>query len=176
MPVLTTPNGTSIFESRAIAKYLARQYNFTRFLPTFSDPASAAVFDQAEQAEMFYFSIPMDRIGFEQYFKVAIGGEPDEAIVAEAKKSIEQHLDICELALGQPGHEYMAGSEYSLIDIYYVPNFARLKPCGLLGLLDNRPNVKAWWDRCAARPAVAKVIEGTLTPEEIRGIIESLAN
>jgi glutathione S-transferase len=173
MPVLTTANGTSIFESRAIVKYLARNYG-PSLLPDLSDPLAAAAFEQAELAEILYFSVHMDRIGFERYFKKLIGSETDEAAVADAKTSIEKHLDICEIELGKPGHEYMAGQTFSLIDIYYLPNFARFKPCHVLDLLDNRPNVKAWWDRCSARPAVAKVIEGTLMVDELRAVIEKL--
>jgi glutathione S-transferase len=173
MPVLTTADGTSIFESRAIVKYLARNYGFS-LLPDLSDPLAAAAFDQAEMAEMLYFSVHMDRIGFERYFKKVIGSEPDEAAVAAAKTAVEQHLDLCEIELGKPGHEYMAGSTFGLIDIYYVPNFARLKPLDVLDLLDNRPNVKAWWDRCSGRPAVAKVIEGTLMVDELQAVIEKL--
>jgi glutathione S-transferase len=51
------------------------------------------------------------------------------------------------------GQEWLVGA-YSLADICYAPFVTTLDLVDLGGLLDERPAVRAWVDRLAARPAV----------------------
>ncbi len=56
------------------------------------------------------------------------------------------------------GHDYMAGNEFCIADIAYLP-WIRL--CGVLPFGGQLPlaanaNLQAWWDRVSARPAVQK--------------------
>jgi glutathione S-transferase len=168
-----TAEGSAIYESRAIAKYLASRYGFTHLLPPATDLEATARFDQAQCVEMCYFSDHAGRVSFEKFVKPLFGGTTDEQAVAEAVKKLEYHFDICDGQLGKPGQEYMAGPTFSLVDIYYIPLVARLLDCGYGDIIMSRENVKNWWSRCTARPAIAKFLEERLKPDDIKKRLEA---
>lgn len=76
----------------------------------------------------------------------------DEAAVSEAVKSLGGFFDVQEHLLKKGG--YMAGEQFSLVDIYYIPAIMRLFTLGYEDLVRDRPAVGSWWDRCMGRPAV----------------------
>ena len=83
---------------------------------------------------------------------------PDEGIVSEAVRSLEEFFEVAERLLHQ--NDYMAGNDFSLIDIYYIPVVQRLFDCGHGDLITTRAAVSAWWDRCTNRPAVRNLLDG----------------
>jgi glutathione S-transferase len=84
------------------------------------------------------------------------GAPPDNAVVSDALRSLETFFDIADRLLKDK--DYMAGNEYTLVDIYYIPLIQRLVACGFGDLITSRKAVNAWWDRCADRPAVQKIV------------------
>jgi len=56
------------------------------------------------------------------------------------------------------GHDYMAGSEFSIADIAMLPwiRLCTVLPFGGDLPLAANANLKAWWDRASSRPAVQK--------------------
>lgn len=114
IPSITTPSGFTLYESRPICKYLATKYSFP-LVPPASDVEAVALFDQAQSVESFYFAEPAGRIGFEKFVKPFRGLTPDENVIADALKSLENFFDVAEGLLKQ--REYMAGNEFSLVDI-----------------------------------------------------------
>ena len=169
VPTLVTSSGAPIYESRAIAKYLARAYpsHFSSLVPDPSDPVAVARFEQAEQLEIAYFSEPMGRIALELFYKQFIPmGPPDMEAVEREKKVVLRHLDVCEGLLGDAdAGGFMGGKEFGLVDIFYAPFFARLFDCGMAGEVESRPNVKAWWERVKSRPAVKRYLDESPTVE-----------
>lgn len=115
-----------------------------------------ALFDQAQSAEMLYFSEPAGRIGFEKFAKKFMGLPADEAIVSEALRSVETYFDVAERLLQDK--DYMAGNDFTLTDIYYIPLIQRLFVCGYGDVILSRKAVSAWWDRCLNRPAIQKLL------------------
>jgi glutathione S-transferase len=155
VPVITFPDGFSLHESRAICKYLARKYSFP-LLPPASDVEAAALFDQAESVEMLYFTEPAGKIGFEKFVKKFMGLPPNDAVVSDALRSVEVFFDVAERLLQQK--DYMAGNDFTLTDIYYIPLIRRLFVCGYGDVILSRKAVSAWWDRCMDRPAIQKML------------------
>lgn len=51
----------------------------------------------------------------------------------------------------------MGGDEFSLVDIFYLPYTAKLYEVGLGSLIDDQPNVKAWWERVSTRDSWKQV-------------------
>jgi glutathione S-transferase len=151
IPVLTCANGFTLYESRAICKYLATKYSFP-LLPLNSDVEAAALFDQAQCAETLYFAEPAGKIAFEKFAKKFMGLPPNEAVVSDALRSVETFLDVAEGLLHHK--DYMAGNDFTLVDIYYIPLIQRLFACGYGDIIINREAVSAWWDRCINRPAI----------------------
>lgn len=152
---MTLPDGFTLYESRAICKYLARKYSFP-LLPPDSDIEAAALFDQAQCAEISYFAEPAGRIAFEIFAKKFIGLPPNEAVVSDALRSVEMFFDVAERLLHE--REYMAGNDFTLVDIYYIPLIQRLFACGYGDVVVSRKAVSAWWERCVNRPAIQRML------------------
>ncbi|KAF1846346.1 glutathione S-transferase [Cucurbitaria berberidis CBS 394.84] len=155
IPVMTSAEGFTLYESRAICKYLATKYAFP-LLPPDSDVEAASLFDQAQCAEMLYFAEPAGRIAFEKFAKRFMGLPPDETLVTDAMRSVESFFDVAECLLQHK--DYMAGSSFTLVDIYYIPLIQRLFACGYGDIIVSRGAVSAWWDRCVNRPAIQKIL------------------
>ncbi|UKZ74696.1 hypothetical protein TrVFT333_002366 [Trichoderma virens FT-333] len=155
IPVIVFPNGFTLYESRAICKYLATKYSFP-LLPPDSDIEAAALFDQEQSAEILYFAEPAGRIAFEKFAKKFMGLPANEAVIADALRSIEMFFDIAERLLQHK--DYMAGNDFTLIDIYYIPLIQRLFACGYGDIIVSREAVNAWWNRCMSRPAIQRML------------------
>lgn len=155
-PVIAFPEkGFTLYESRAICKYLARKYSFP-LLPPGSDVEATALFEQAESEEIFYFSEPAGKIVFEKVAKPFFELTPNEAVVSGALPSVEMFFDVAERLLQH--RDYMTGKDFTLADIFYIPAVEKLFACGYGDIILNRKAVNAWWDRCANRPAVQKML------------------
>ncbi|CAJ0548515.1 Ff.00g021280.m01.CDS01 [Fusarium sp. VM40] len=155
VPAITFPDGFTLYESRAICKYLAKKYSFP-LLPSKSDVEASALLEQAQSEEIQYFAEPAGRIAFEKFAKKFIGLPPNEAVVADALKSVEAYFDVAERLLGSKN--YMAGNEFTLVDIYYIPLVQRLFICGYGDVITSRKAVGAWWNRVISRPAIQKIM------------------
>lgn len=155
VPAITTAEGFTVYESRAICKYLATKYSFP-LLPPASDIEATALFDQAQCAEMLYFADPAGRISFEKFAKRFMGLPPDEGVVSAAVRSVENFFDVAEGLLEDK--DYMAGNDFTLVDIYYIPLVRRLFACGYGDINGSRKAVSAWWDRCVNRPAIQRIL------------------
>lgn len=114
-----------------------------------------ALFDQAESVEISYFLEPAGKIAFEKFVKKRMGLPADEKIVSDALRSVEMYLEIAERSLLQK--KFVAGDEFTLVDIYYIPLIRRLFACGYEDLILRHGAVNAWWNRCMSRPAIKKL-------------------
>ncbi|EZF77065.1 hypothetical protein H105_01701 [Trichophyton soudanense CBS 452.61] len=153
VPTLVTSDGVTMYESRAIARFLCTKLN----LPLLPNPATAtaaslALFEQELSCEISYFETPVSGIIWETFIKRVINMETDNAAAAEHKKKLEEYFDIVEAKFKSSGKKFMAGDEYSLVDVYYLPFLARLFDRGFGDVVTSRPQIKAWWDRCMERP------------------------
>ena len=155
MPAITLPGGFTLYESRAICTYLSRKYSFP-LLPAQTDLEACALFDQAQSVETQYFAEPAGKIAFEKFAKKFIGIPADEKVVSDSLKAVEAFFDVVERFLGE--RKYMAGNEFTLVDLYYVPLVKRLFICGFGDVFTERKNVGEWWKRVSERPAVKEVM------------------
>lgn len=51
----------------------------------------------------------------------------------------------------------MAGDEFTLVDIFYIPLIRRLFACGYGDLILRHGVVNAWWNQCMSRLAIKKL-------------------
>lgn len=105
---------------------------------------------------MVYFTEPAGKLAFEKFVKKFMGLPANEVVVSEALQSLETFFDIAERLLQQ--REYMAGNDFTLADINYIPAIQRVSALGHGDLIVRRPAVNAWWGRCMNRPAVKTMI------------------
>lgn len=105
---------------------------------------------------MLYFTDPAGKIGFEKFVKKFMGLPPNDAVVSDALRSVEAFFDVAERLFEDK--DYMAGNDFTLVDIYYIPLIKRLFACGYEDIITSRPAVKAWWERCVNRPAIQRML------------------
>lgn len=151
-------SGFTLFESRAICKFLAQKYSMA-LIPPESDLEAMALFEQAQSVETSYFSEPAGKVAFERFAKKFMGLKPDEAVVSDALISVNAFFDFAERLLQEPGRGYMAGSQFTLVDIFFIPLIQRLFAIGYGDIITSREAVNSWWNRCISRPAIKKVLE-----------------
>jgi len=117
------------------------KYSFP-LLPPDSNVEAAALFDQAQCAEILYFAEPAGRIVFEKFAKRFMGLPPSDTIVSDALQSVEFVFDVAGRLLRLK--DYMAGNNFTLVDIYYIPLIQRLFACGYGSTVVSRKAVSSW--------------------------------
>lgn len=157
VPAVVFPKGFTLHESRVVSAYLARKYDFP-LVPSATDFEATAQFEQAQAIETTYFAEPAGRLAFEKFIKKRLQLPPNDAAVTEALKSLEVFFDVAEQTLQR--QEYMAGNDFSLVDIFYIPLVQRLFVVGHGDLISSHKAVSSWWGRCTSRPAISQMLEG----------------
>jgi len=122
-------------ESSVIMEYLEERFPEPALLP--GDPADRAA------ARLWIFDF--DRRLGEDYYAVRRGDDGAAEILTARLAALDMWLD---------GHRFLAGAEYSLADIAYVPWILRAQQ--LLGV-DLAPfeALSRWLDELVERPAIA---------------------
>jgi glutathione S-transferase len=124
-------------ESAVIMEYLEERYPDPALLPA----------GKTERAEARLWIWDHDRRLADAYYAFRRG---------EPREPLELRLDELDGVLD--GRAYLAGDEYSLADIAYVPWVLRARE--LLGVeLEPWPSVEDWLARLAERPAVAAELD-----------------
>ncbi|CAJ0837468.1 13301_t:CDS:2 [Entrophospora sp. SA101] len=149
-------DGFTLYESRAICRYLVNKYqgtkNSTILIP--KDIQKAALVEQYLSVESLYFDLPSTAINFEEIVAVKyMNREADAEKVKEAKEKIENTLDIYEKFL--EGKDYLIG-EYSLADLVHIANiYVNVHKTSAKDVYYDakRPNVVKWVKRIFERPA-----------------------
>merc|ERR1711879_50815 len=162
VPVLEdTETGVTLYESRAIARYIATKAKASPLVPLASDPdylAKLAKFETATSVEYSNFDPQASGLAFECIFKKMKGlGEADPARVEALAKQLATYLDGYEQILSKS--TYMAGEDFTLVDIFHIPYGAKLFAIGKGDLITSRPHVAKWWKAITEREAVKKVIQ-----------------
>jgi len=143
-------DGFILYESRAICRYLAAKYasQGPKLVPT--DLQGAALFEQAVSVESSYYTPHTGGIMYEQLIKPMRGLAPDEARYTELVGKLNATLDVYDALLGK--QKYLAGDEFTLVDIFHMPS-AKTLPAAGVDLLEKKPNVARWWKEVTARPS-----------------------
>ncbi|KAK2467388.1 hypothetical protein APHAL10511_000623 [Amanita phalloides] len=157
IPVLDD-DGFLVYESRAIASYIADKYadQGTRLIPT--DLKAKAHHTQAVSVEMSNFNPHASNLVLEKIFKKLRGLEVDEAAVSKHASALDTKLNGYERILST--QKYLAGNELTIADLYHLPYGALLYDAGYGHLIDERPNVKRWFDGLRSRDSWTAVKDG----------------
>ncbi|PRP87316.1 Glutathione transferase III(b) [Planoprotostelium fungivorum] len=137
-----------LFESRAIARYIANVHGpeGNTILPT--DVKKRATVEQWISAEQSHFDCVSKIVG-QLYFAPMFGGQPDQTIVEEADVKFKDRMTIFDRHLSS--HSYFAGEEFTLADVCFMPfTDYLLKTKEYADVLASYPHFKAWWGRCSS--------------------------
>ena len=146
-------------ESYAIARYLARQSTDEHFYPV-NDPKKAAKIDA-----LIDFDVQTFKKGFEPYtnevlYAVFFQGKdaPTEERKAELQKAVDDNFKQLDDILKRNGGDYVNGEHLTLADFsIFVSTLYVVAMAG--GRYDTHSRVAEWWDRIAAMPVMAKILE-----------------
>ncbi|CAF5021494.1 unnamed protein product [Rotaria sp. Silwood1] len=152
IPVLEDADGFTIYESRAICRYLEMKYKDkgTELIPR-GNAKAEGLFEQAASIESSYFDSHANSIVGERIFKKMRGGEPDMNKVAELRRDLAENLDVYENILSS--QSYLGGNTFTLADLFHLPLGSLLVKCGEGELFESRPHVKQWWNKISTRQA-----------------------
>ncbi|KAL6594711.1 hypothetical protein ACP70R_048449 [Stipagrostis hirtigluma subsp. patula] len=144
-----------LFESRAISRYVLRKYGGGGLLLE-GDIAESAAVDAWVEAEAHQYHPAVAPIVRQCLIEPLIGGARDQRVVDENVGRLRAVLEVYEARLSRSA--YLAGDSLSLADLAHVGFTRYLMATEYAALVEERPSVRAWWERLAAWPAVRKVI------------------
>ncbi|KAM0417476.1 hypothetical protein ACHAPT_012540 [Fusarium lateritium] len=161
IPVLIdTETGIKVYESRAIAHYIAVKYRDTGIdlSPSENDLEAYAAFQQALSIELSYFEPNTTKISFEKVFRKVLNLGPADEDVVEAKlKDLDVALQGYERILSK--QKYLAGDNITLADLFHLPYGVMAEPFGFGELLTKYPATEKWWTGLKERESWKKVNE-----------------
>jgi glutathione S-transferase len=142
--------GFTLFESRAIARYIGETFPGASFSPT--DPKARALVVQwinVEYGEFFPVAHPLN---LELVIKPAMGmGNPDPARVESLRTALAPVLGVLDRAL--EGKNYLVGDQLSLADMVFMPDLELLHVAGEGVRIEKFANVTRWWKTISSRPS-----------------------
>jgi glutathione S-transferase len=151
VPVLEH-DGLSLYETQAILRYLDRVITSPALTP--ASAKDAARMDQVMNVTDWYlFQGVNSVIGFQRIIKPRfMGGEADEAVIAEAMPKAQ--VVFAELSRLLGDRAYFTGDTVSLADLMVAPHLAFLAQTPeWAALTEGRANLGAWLQRMEARPS-----------------------
>ncbi|KAF5342020.1 hypothetical protein D9611_002057 [Ephemerocybe angulata] len=149
---LLDDDGYFIYESRAIARYIAEKYpdQGTPLIP--KDLRARGLFEQALSIELNDFDAYISPPVHEVIFKPFLGLTPDREAFDQMVIQLEAKLDVYEKILSK--QKYLAGDELTLADLFHLPYGVLLGPAGSNALdTPKRPNLSRWFKELVARPS-----------------------
>ncbi|KAG8796553.1 hypothetical protein FRC12_019060 [Ceratobasidium sp. 428] len=149
IPVVQDEDGTKIYESRAIARYLTAKYGKdTGLLPSSSDPVAYGLFEQAASIEYSSFDPYASGLTMERVFKKMFGGEANEVLAAHYETNLRSKLEGYERVLAK--QKYLAGDHITLADLFHLPYGSYINQVDP-DFFGSKPQVKRWWDDISSR-------------------------
>ncbi|KAG9439625.1 hypothetical protein H6P81_019790 [Aristolochia fimbriata] len=158
VPAIEDGDQFKLFESRAIARYIATKYADRGPDLLGNTPEERAVVDQWVEVEAHNYNDLVFNIIFNLYILPKMGKRGDRELAKECEKKLARVLDIYEERLGAT--KYLAGETFTMADLAHLPgtNFL-ITEAGKGYLVRQRKNVSRWWDEITGRSAWKKVLE-----------------
>jgi glutathione S-transferase len=138
-----------MYESRAIIRYLDEVLPGNKLTP--SNAKDRGIMEQWISIEASNFTPHAMKIIYEDLFKKMQGAPSDANLVQAGSTGVCKALDIMNTRLGEA--TYLAGNDFTLADICYMPYIEYLFASGHGDLITSRANVAAWWNRISTRPS-----------------------
>ncbi|KAK4423365.1 Glutathione S-transferase [Sesamum alatum] len=148
----------TLFESRAITKYISHAYADKGTPLIAEDPKKQAIIGVWLEVEALKFDAAGQKLSSEILIKPMLGMTTDEAAVEQFEGELVKVLDVYEARLAKS--KYLAGDDYSLADLHHVPIISNLFTTKVKAVFEERPHVSAWCADILARPAWQKVLQG----------------
>jgi glutathione S-transferase len=157
IPVLEDVDGTLVYESRAIIRYLALKYNANNpSLYPIKDIKAFGLVEQWCSVECSNYDPSISGLCVEDYFKPTFYksvGDPE--LVKNHRAKVGPILDVYEAHLAKK--KYLTGDNFTLADLFHLPyGFYTFVNTKNGDLLETRPHLKAWFNSLVARDSWKK--------------------
>ncbi|KAE8704499.1 putative Rhodanese/Cell cycle control phosphatase superfamily protein [Hibiscus syriacus] len=149
----------SLFESRAICRYVCEKYaeNGNKWLYG-TNPLAKASIDQWVEAEGQSFNPPSSVLVFQLAFAPRMNLKQDQSLISQNEAKLEKVLEVYEKRLGES--RFLAGDDFSLADLSHLPNAHYLANVADRGeMFTSKKNVGRWWGEISSRDSWKKVVE-----------------
>jgi len=147
-------DGFSLYETCAIERYVDEAFDGPALQPE-SAPARARMTQIISIVDSYTYGCTVGQLVIQRLVQPILGGTPDEAAIEAALPEVEKSMREFERKLD--GQEYFAGSSLSLADLHLAPIFAYFVGTPeSKAILENKPELQAWWQRIAPRDSMAK--------------------
>ncbi|XP_052189077.1 glutathione S-transferase F10-like [Diospyros lotus] len=149
----------SLFESRAICRYISEKHSEKGNKGLYgTNPLEKASIEQWLEAEAQSFNPPSSALVFQLAFAPRMKIKQDEGLIKQNEEKLAKVLEVYERRLGES--RYLAGDEFTLADLSYLPNAHYLVNATDRGeLITSRKNVDRWWEEISSRASWKKVVE-----------------
>jgi len=142
----------TLFESRAIIKYLAQKYKGQGTDLLGNGLSEQALVEQWCEVEGQSFYPPASSIVYETFVKPMSGGSTDVAAVELNMGKLNKVLDIYEERLSKS--KYLAGDFFSLADLQHLTwTHYLIDACRKGRLITSRKHAASWWKDISSRRA-----------------------
>jgi len=142
----------TLFESRAIIKYLAKKYKGQGTDLLGNGLSEQALVEQWCEVEVQSFYPPASSIVYETFVKPMSGGSTDVAAVELNMGKLNKVLDIYEERLSKS--KYLAGDFFSLADLQHLTwTHYLIDACRKGRLITSRKHAASWWKDISSRRA-----------------------
>jgi glutathione S-transferase len=144
-------DGQVLFESGAIVEYVIEKYGKGRLAPAIGSPDRGPYLQWLHFAEATAFP-PIGDIARHSMFLPEAERIPQ--VAADGRVRAKNALDVLERGLA--GKDYIVGKELTGADVMMGYFLMAARMLGCVGA--EHPNVAAYWERLAARPAFQKAL------------------
>jgi len=153
VPVLDD-DGFSVFESRAIIRYLDARLGGASLVP--GSARERARMDQWLSVDQSYVAPHLRTLAVQRIVNKHQGLPADAVEVSQAERALAQAFAAIDRALSQD--RYLAGEMFSLADISLMPYVAGLAMVEAPHLLDDLRHVTRWSEQVSAREGWRRAI------------------
>ncbi|KAJ1302807.1 hypothetical protein OPQ81_003113 [Rhizoctonia solani] len=152
VPVLVDEDGTQLFESRAICRYLVAKYGKdSGLIPSQSDLKAYGQFEQAASIEYSNFDPNAASLTRERVFvKMMTGQDGDEELAQKYIALLNSKMEGYERILSK--QKYLGGDNFTLADLFHLPYGLYVNQIDP-SIMGSKPSVKRWWDEISSRPS-----------------------
>jgi len=147
-------DGLMLYETQAIERYVDEAFDGPSLQP--STPADRARMTQIISIiDSYTYPRTVGDLVIQRLVQPMLGGAADESIIEAALPEVDKSMRELERMLGD--QEYLAGRALSLADLHLAPIFAYFVDTPeSKGILENKPNLNAWWQRVGSRASMTK--------------------
>jgi len=155
VPALEDEDGTIVYESRAIGRYIAQKYagQGTPLLPDPADLKAVATYEVGVSVEAFQFDPFAYPAARELVYFPARGFAYNTEAGKAALEALKVKLKGYDAILGK--QKYLAGDQLSIVDLFHLPHATALAEIVKADCFtsDETPNVKRWWNEISNLPS-----------------------